>query len=100
MYDMNFEAFMKKVFLLAAILMMAMMGCKDNPSIPEERQLVLQAYLYADRPVTEVTVMQSRPVSSGNTSNEMISDAIVVLQKNGVNYTLTPFTTEIGRAHV
>jgi hypothetical protein len=93
MYDMNFEAFMKKFFLLAAFLMLTMMGCKDNPSIPEERQLVLQAYLYADRPVTEITVMQSRPVSSGEASNEMISDAMVVLQKGGMNYTLTPSAT-------
>ena len=84
---------MKKVFLLAAILMMAMMGCKDNPSIPEERQLVLQAYLYADRPVAEITVMQSRPVSSGDASNEMISNASVVLQKGSGNYTLTPSPT-------
>jgi hypothetical protein len=90
---MNSEAVMKKIFFLIAILMLAMMGCKDNPSIPEERQLVLQAYLYADRPVTEITVMQSRPVSSGDASNELISNASVVLQKGGVNYTLMPSTT-------
>jgi hypothetical protein len=84
---------MYKIIWVAAFLMLIVAGCKDNPSIPEERQLVLQAYLYADQPVTEITVMESRPVSSGDASNDLISDASVVLQKGSVNYTLTPSTT-------
>jgi len=71
-------------------------GCRENPLIPEEPQLVLQAYLYADRPVTDVGVMLSNLLSSSDLSNTPISDASVVLWKDGARYQLTASTQTQG----
>ncbi|MCX6136648.1 MAG: DUF4249 family protein [Ignavibacteriales bacterium] len=88
---------MRRVIAAAFVFLFFAAGCTDNPSIPEEKQLVLQAYLYADQPVTEITVMQSRPVSSGDAANELVSEASVILQKGGSNYTLTPSSGAAGK---
>jgi hypothetical protein len=81
---------MKQTIAALSVLLLAACGCSKNPVLPEEQNLVLQAYLYADEPVTDITVMMSRPISSTDTSNELVSEANVTLYKNGVAYQLTP----------
>jgi hypothetical protein len=81
---------MKKTIVASLFLLIAFSGCSNNPVIPEEQNLVLQAYLYADEPVADITVMMSMPISSSDTSNELVSAASVILYKNGVTYQLTP----------
>lgn len=80
---------MKQTIAALSVLLLAVCGCSENPILPEEQNLVLQAYLYADEPVTDITVMMSRPISSTDTSNELVSEANVTLYKNGVAYQLT-----------
>ncbi|MGA9364501.1 MAG: DUF4249 family protein [Bacteroidota bacterium] len=80
---------MKQTIAALSVLLLAACGCSENPVLPEEQNLVLQAYLYADEPVTDITVMMSRPISSTDTSNELVSEANVTLYKNGVAYQLT-----------
>jgi hypothetical protein len=95
---MNFkEIIMKKSISLLYLLILFIAGCQENPVIPEEEQLVLQAYLYADEPITEVTVMLSRPLSSSDTVNQLISTANVLLYKNNTSYQLTPSIQDPGK---
>ena len=88
---------MKQTIAVLLFLLLAACGCSKNPVIPEEQNLVLQAYLYADEPVTDITVMMSRPISSSDTSNELVSEANVTLYKNGVTYQLTPWSSSLGK---
>jgi hypothetical protein len=95
---MNFKGIiMKKCISLLCVLILFILGCQENPVIPEEEQLVLQAYLYADEPVTEITVMLSRPLSSSDTVNTLISTANVLLYKNNTSYQLTPSIQDPGK---
>lgn len=95
---MNFEdAFMKTNILILCAILLFISGCQENPVIPEEEQIVLQAYLYADQPVTEIAVMLSRPLSSSDTVNTSISTANVLLYKNNTSYQLTPSVQDPGK---
>ena len=87
---------MKQTITVLLFLLLAVCGCTKNPVIPEEKNLVLQAYLYADEPVTDITVMLSSPISSSDTSNELISGANVILYKNGDTYQLTSSSFSAG----
>jgi len=88
---------MEKSISLLCILIFFISGCQENPVIPDEEQLVLQAYLYADEPVTEITVMLSRSLSSSDTVNTLISTANVLLYKNNASYQLTPSVKDSGK---
>jgi hypothetical protein len=95
---MNFkDAIMKKLISILWAILLFVSGCQENPVIPEEEQLVLQAYLYADEPVTEITIMLSRPLSSSDTVNTLISTANVLLYKNNTGYQLTPSLHDPGK---
>jgi hypothetical protein len=95
---MNFkDTFMEKYILILCAILFFILGCQENPIIPEEEQIVLQAYLYADEPVNEVTVMLSRPLSSSDTVNTLISNANVFLYKGNSSYQLTPSVLEPGK---
>jgi len=71
-------------------LLLLLFGCQSSPVVPEETQIVLQAYLYAEQPVTDITVMLSRPISSSDTANAMLANASVSLIKGGRQYLLAP----------
>jgi hypothetical protein len=88
---------MKQIIAALSILVLAACGCSKNSVTPEEQNLVLQAYLYADEPVADITVMMSRPISSSDTSNDLVSNANVTLYKNGVAYPLTPSSSLPGK---
>jgi len=88
---------MKKDIFLLCVLILFISGCEKNPVIPEDEQIVLQAYLYANEPVTEITVMLSRPLSSSDTVNTLISTANVLLYKNNTSYQLTPSIQDTGK---
>ncbi len=81
---------MKRVAVLLFALLPLMYGCQSNPVIPEATQIVLQAYLYAGQPINAITVMLSRPLSSTDTANTLLTNAKVSLIKNGTQYQLTP----------
>lgn len=88
---------MKQTIAILSLILLSAYGCRNNPVMPEERNLVLQAYLYSGQPVTDITVMMSRPISSSDTSNELVSEARVTLHKNGVTYQLTPSSSSPGK---
>jgi hypothetical protein len=81
---------MTRTIFWIAILFPVLNGCQHNPLLPEATQIVLQAYLYDSEPVTNITVMLSRTLSSSDTINTILTNANVVLTKDGEQYHLTP----------
>jgi hypothetical protein len=80
-----------------AVLLSRAAGCVDTVTEPEE-QFVVQAFLYAGEPVTDVRVTKTRALSSEDTTVAPINDAEIRLTKRGVRYRLTP-TGEDGYYH-
>lgn len=87
---------MKRILVLISLVILSLSACNDSPVIPEDTQLVLQAYLYAHQPVNDVTVMLSRPFSNGDSTNVPMTNATVVLIKNNTRYTLTASQASAG----
>lgn len=87
---------MKKTMVPLLVLIYLTSGCEHNPLLPEATQLVLQAYLYDGQPVTDITVMLSRPLSSAASVNTPVANAGVVLSKAGIQYQLTPSVQNAG----
>ena len=88
---------MKRFLIAAVFAALAHAGCSDSPVVPEESGLVLQAYLYAGLPVTDITLTMSRPFSSVDTMDVPVADASVVLIRGDVRYALTPVAADPGR---
>lgn len=88
---------MKKDIFLICVLILVLSGCEKNPVIPEDEQIVLQAYLYTNEPVIDITIMLSRQLSSSDTVNTPISTANVILYKTNLSYQLTPSTQDPGK---
>ncbi len=87
---------MTRSAILIVGLLVFVSGCQHNPLLPEATQIVLQAYLYDGKPVTDISVMLSRPISSPATANTPVSDARVILLKNGISYQLAPTPQQSG----
>ena len=87
---------MNRFVLSLFVLLPLLYGCQSNPIVPEATQITLQAYLYADQPVKDITVMMSRSLSSIDTANTMVANANVSLMMNGTQYQLMPSTQNIG----
>jgi hypothetical protein len=81
---------MKTTFTLLMLLILVSAGCNNNPAFPNDTQVVLQGYLYANQPVQDIQVMSSFAIGSSDTGNMPISNAAVALLKNGTRYKLTP----------
>jgi len=70
-------------------------GCSDAPTDTDvETLVVVQAYLYAGEPVSDVRLTASVPLGSDSTDAPPINDADVVLYRNGQAYRLTPADTD------
>ncbi len=87
---------MKKSVFSMIVLVVVANGCQHNPVLPEATQIVLQAYLYDGQPVADIEVMLSSPLSSLAAANTPVSDAAVVLLRNGTRYQLMPTPQQPG----
>jgi hypothetical protein len=75
-------------------------GCEMEPFSPTTPdQFVVQAYLYAGEPVTDVRVTALLPLGATDTIAPPINDAQVVLIKAGDRYTLVPTPGDSGFYH-
>lgn len=63
-------------------------SCEDEIIYSPEERFVLQAYLYANEPVWDVTVRNAVPLTVADSVGEPINEAAVILYKNDVAYTL------------
>jgi hypothetical protein len=70
-------------------------ACSDAPTnAGVETLVVVQAYLYAGEPVSDVRLTASVPLGSDSTESPPINDADVVLYRSGQAYRLTPADTD------
>jgi hypothetical protein len=81
---------------LILILAALHLSCNKNPIVPEETQMVLRGYLYENKPVHDIQITSSISIASGDTTYPPISNATVILTKNGTRYPLSPDVAQPG----
>jgi hypothetical protein len=85
---------MKRPYVVAASLFLALIvghmwiGCTSNPATPDETDVVLRGYLYANEPVTDIQLTVSNPIGSNDSTYRPITSASVALLKDGIRYGL------------
>ncbi len=88
---------MKKIpYAVIPLFALLFAGCADNPVLPDQTQVVLHGYLYANEPVSDIQLTSSRLIGSADTTDSPISNATVALLKNGIRYQLSPNNTQPG----
>jgi hypothetical protein len=80
---------MKTTSVILAFIVLTFAGCNNNPVFPNDTQVVLQGYLYANQPVRDIQVMSSIAIGSSDTTNTPISNATVSLLRNGQRFPLS-----------
>lgn len=71
-------------------------GCHTPTSLPYHEQLVVRAYLYVGKPVTDIELTGTVSLSSADTIGPPIADASVALTKRGVRYALSADPSRAG----
>jgi len=90
---------MKKLIFFVVIAA-ALVGCEESsPLLPEVEQVVVQAYLYANEPVTDIQLTTTYAITSDDTIGAPINDAVVALEKNGRIYPLVLTPGDSGYYH-
>ena len=74
--------------LLASFIFASFISCEDEAIYTPDERFVLQAYLYANEPVWDVSIRNAVPLTVTDSIGEPINDAIITLYKNDVAYTL------------
>ena len=87
---------MKTTSIILVFIALIYAGCNNNPVLPNDTQVVLQAYLYANQPVRDIQVMSSIAIGSSDTTNTPISNAAVSLLRNGQRFPLSASTGSPG----
>lgn len=77
---------MKKIVYIA-ISVLILQGCNPVPELTEDN-FVVEAYVYAGEPVNDVTVKKLIPLAEPEGESEIITNANIVLSKDGNSYPL------------
>ena len=86
--------------LTISLLSMTLAACESDLEFiaPDPDIFVIQAFLFADEPVTDVTVMGVLPIDADSTElAPVISDATITLVRDGVRFELVATSGEPGR---
>lgn len=79
---------------------LAVTGCQADPFSPvPDGRFVIQAYLYAGEPVTDVRITAVLPLGATDSVAPPINDAQVTLAKEGIRYHLVPTPGDSGYYH-
>jgi hypothetical protein len=92
---------MRFLLFLSALLVggVVTVGCEDDPlDIQEDEFLVVRAFLYSGEPVEEIEITLTLPLDS-EADPEPVSDASVVLAKDGESYGLVATAGSPGFYH-
>ncbi len=82
---------MRYRLLLAFPGLLFAVGCDDAPTAAADSDLiVVQAYLYAGEPVSDVRLTYTISLGSSDTTAPPINEAEVLLSRDGANYALVP----------
>ena len=73
------------IFILA---LATFVSCEEETIYTPDERFVLQAYLYANEPIWDVSIRNAVPLSVADSIGEPINDATITLYKNDVTYTL------------
>lgn len=77
------------ITMILIILISGIMGCTDETVLESEyNSVVVSAFLYAGEPVNDVSITSSLLLGSQDTLAPPISDANVVIIKDGIEYAL------------
>lgn len=87
---------MKILSLMLMIVAVALAACSNNPVGPDQRQVVLQAYLYAREPVRDIYLTSGMAIGGADSVEHPITIASVVLIKSGIRYQLSPNSGQAG----
>ncbi|MCK5731247.1 MAG: DUF4249 family protein [Draconibacterium sp.] len=81
---------MKKYIQLTLfiIVIATFVSCEDEVIYTPDERFVLQAYLYANEPVWDVSIRNAVPLSVADSVGAPINDAIITLFKNDIAYPL------------
>lgn len=74
--------------LAVLFLFVFFISCEDEIIYSPEERIVLQAYLYANEPVWDVTVRNAVPLTVADSVGEPINEAVITIYKNTVAFTL------------
>jgi hypothetical protein len=84
----------------AAFCIAALGACDTSPTLPEPaNKLVVQAYLYAGQPVTNVRLTVPLAIGADGTDGIPVNTAQVALIRRGTRYTLTASPGDSGFYH-
>ena len=91
---------MKKYIQLSIFILIlaTFFSCEEDAIYTPDERFVLQAYLYANEPVSDVRIRNAVPLSVADSVGEPINDAIITLYKNDVAYTLVS-SSDTGTYH-
>jgi hypothetical protein len=85
---------------VALVVALAIAACETDPFSPAtDERFVVQAYLFAGEPVTDIRVTSILPLGSTDSLDPPINDAVVTLSKEGERYSLVPTPGNSGRYH-
>jgi hypothetical protein len=74
---------------VATAILVLVGGCQDTLlDVPIADRIVVEAFLFAGEPVTDVRLTLSVPISSADTTPESVNDATVRLIRDGISYEL------------
>jgi hypothetical protein len=73
-----------------------LVACHAPTSLPYHEQLVVNAYLFAGQPVSDIELTGTLPLTSPDSVGPPISDAMVSLTKRGVRYVLSADPSRAG----
>lgn len=85
-------------FLLSGIILASLISCEDEAVYTPDERFVLQAYLYANEQVWDVSIKNAVPLTVADSVGEPINDAQITLFKNDVAYTLVS-SSDTGTYH-
>ncbi len=87
---------MKKIVFF--IIYIVIFSACDNTTTEPSNKFVIEAFLYANEPVSDIYIKSTFPISEVNDISEPISDAQVTLRKNNTTYPLVP-SDSVGYYH-
>jgi hypothetical protein len=81
---------MKKnlIIILISVIPVIFISCDEESVYTPDEKFVVQAYLYANEPVHDVSIKNAVPLTVADSLGEPINDAIITLFKNNVAYSL------------
>jgi hypothetical protein len=90
---------MRRLIAWIAVLL-AITGCEADPLSPvPDARFVVQAFLYAGEPVTDVRITAVLPLGAADSVAPPINHAQVTLRKEGIRYVLLPTPGNAGFYH-